>query len=304
MRREAARQWRYLDGSGQLRGPFSPRRGHEPGRHYGMLATNEVHGRWSSGRSGDPSVAVPGSDSAQQSDTGDTDIASSPAEIFEAHLQAMEDLADRTWDLLSGSQLAALAELEIDRRGWSLRFGQHLFSMDLEASPAPLTLRDAQLRGLTFPREGLDNLVDGYVRRLHGEVRAEGVDKMGQAALDFAYLDRLWQSQPGEKPLDDPVWQALHEPLHTDRDDSTPFDGFIDRLWPKGDEVVVGPFRLAGGLELAALIIIVIVLWIPLTLASTWRLIVFRRPTAWLLSKAAIGWLVAIAVIGGLIRSQ
>lgn len=232
-----------------------------------------------------------------QAEAGDAvvDPAGSLGEVFEDYVDTMERLARMSWEVLSDVQIATLAELGIDPSGWAARLGHQLLLVDIARHGRPATVREAWTRGGSWPRD-LDELVAAYIRKLHGETRTHRADKMAEAAATFAYMDRFWSGESGIEAIDR-VLREPFEPPPSKRDDTTPFDGFISRVWPSGDDIVIGPIRLAGGLELLALLVIVSVVWIPITLANTWMLFVNRRASVWLLTKAVVGWLVLLLVL-------
>ncbi|MEK6721868.1 MAG: hypothetical protein AABZ33_14550 [Chloroflexota bacterium] len=221
-------------------------------------------------------------------------------DVFRAYVETEERLARMSWEVLSDVQIATLAELGIDRLGWTARFGHQLLLVDTARHGIPATVRQAWDRSDSWPRD-LDELVAAHIRKLHGETRTHGADRMSEAAAIFAYMGRFWSGESGIEAIDQ-VLREPFEPPPSKRDEKTPFDGFISRVWPSGDSIVIGPIRLAGGLELLGLFVIVSVVWIPITLANTWMLVVNRRASVWLLTKAVVGWLVLLLVFTALTR--
>lgn len=219
-------------------------------------------------------------------------------EVWTAHFDAMQELANRTWDVLTNTQLATLLELGISRAEWTVKFGYRLFSFDNVRLKPPATLRDARSRALMYPQDTLLKLIEEFIRQLHGDIRSEGTDRLAQAAADFAYLDQHVWNADDDDPVGANLRAALQRPMFVeDAKRSTPFDGLIRRLTPEGDDIVLGPFRLRGGLELVAVIAIPILLWLPVTLANTWRLVAFGERNLWLLIKVTLGWLVTVLVL-------
>lgn len=208
-------------------------------------------------------------------------------------------LALLAWDHdLDDVQIATLRELGIDRAGWAIRFGNRLVPYVTMQGGVPSSDQDlsGRLEGLLVR---LPELAATYVRILHKEVRTEGVDKMAQDAAIMAVIDAKFREAGSDQPSDDPIVTALRVPMSGQGSgiEDTPFDPLIRRLTPKGDRVSIGPFALVGGLELMALAVIVVLAWVPLTLAATWRLAVFREFGLWTLVKAAAGWSVILLAV-------
>lgn len=208
-----------------------------------------------------------------------------------------QTLAERAWDRhLDAVQIATLRDLNIDRRGWTLRFGYQLFLVVImHGVPDSDHTLNVRLEALV-PR--LSEFAATYVRRLHGETRTEGADRLTQDATMMALIDARFSEADNGDPREAPTVNSLRLPLNGSlkQERETPFDGFIRTLTPKGDRVTIGPYVLAGGLELMALAAIVVISWVPLTLASTWRLAVFGEWSLWNLVKASIGWFTVLLV--------
>lgn len=220
-------------------------------------------------------------------------------DMFLAIQDGSRTFALLAWDHnLNDVQVSTLRELGIDREGWTIRFGHRLVSEITFPSGVPKTTDDLSERLLRI-RPALPELASAFVRELHGEVRSAGSDSLSEDAALFAVIDAKFREAASEQPSDDPIARALRRPLDPDRSlvRETPFDSLIRRLTPKGDRIVIGPFALAGGLELMGMAVIAVLAWIPLTLASSWRLVAFREVTAWTIVKAGVGWLVILLTL-------
>lgn len=75
-----------------------------------------------------------------------------------------------------------------------------------------------------------------------------------------------------------------------DQEVTTPFDGIVDRLWSSREDITIGPFRLAGFLELIAGVVLGVLVWVPATLAVTYRLL-HGEVSGGNILRGALGWL-------------
>jgi hypothetical protein len=133
------------------------------------------------------------------------------------HEKHMIALALTAWDeQLSDPQIATLREIGIDRAGWGTRFGSRLASYDLDVYGIPQTWEELSQHYQEFPNSTLRSLAGTFVRRLHGEVRRDGVDKLTQNAASLAYIDAKLKEAQSERDTDDPMVLALREPLYLD----------------------------------------------------------------------------------------
>jgi hypothetical protein len=133
------------------------------------------------------------------------------------HEKCMIALALTAWDEeLSDPQTATLREIGIDRADWGTRFGSRLASYDREVYEIPKTWEELSRHYQEFPNGTLRSLADAFVRRLHGEVRRDGVDKLTLDAAAFAYIDAKLEEAQSGRDTDDPMVLALREPLYLD----------------------------------------------------------------------------------------
>jgi hypothetical protein len=200
-----------------------------------------------------------------------------------------QERATESWARLPDTSRGQLTARQIDEFVWSQSFGVQLGRFLRTGIHGPDTLREAVLRAQAIGELAVDDLAIRHV----GTILA-GQDPVLNGAATFRLTDGLLGASTTSGPFTPPEQRSSRR---IGRPMETPFDRIVDRIWnDDNDRVTIGPFRLAGALELVAGAVMLALVWVPGTLAVTYRLL--HGDIRWgNLAKGTVGWVgVAMAV--------
>lgn len=195
-----------------------------------------------------------------------------------------QDRAADSWSRLPEATRATLLGGQISPRMWGLSFGYELGRLFTRHISDPDMAEWAVDHARAVAEEDIDVLALRHVARI-----LAGEDSVMLGSAVFAAMEGVWASP--HPPADDgnPV-PRVDDPV------TTPFDGIVDHLWSSRGDITIGPFRLAGFLELIAGVVLGVLVWVPATLAVTYGLL-HGEVSGGNLVKSAIGWLGVMTAI-------
>ena len=200
--------------------------------------------------------------------------------------------AAESWGRLPDSAREALTQQGFDERLWGPSFGYELGRFLRTGVTGPESASAAIVRALSLDDVAVDELAQEHVNRV-----LAGRDSTLNLAAASAFMDAV-SNPSGPLPPDAPRRSLRSHQVRT------PFDDLVNRIWPDDrDDIRILGVRLAGGFELVAGAVLLLLVWVPGTLAVTYRLL-HREVSPGNLAKAVIGWLGIIAVITWLVTPR